>query len=254
MILPSLSQHNINPYEPQAFIFIAFKTTLIDLLGKESTTVYLNDVLEKLNRYLTSESREVNLWNLTLAHYTSEKQAAKVIAALFQDTSAAKLHLTYLERSERQTSEVYKTNKALLERTIDNINMVLDYNPDSFQELLYPEGIQKPLNRNLYHFYVPMYLGHALMDQGASSEMAYVAPMMMTLTYEFVTAAPDYRYIFSDPAKLDPKVHEWKIKDIYAGHQGAAMAVGKKNVKSLDFLKSGFATSVAKTVKAMLAQ
>lgn len=254
MIIPSSSKPQTHFYEPQAFIFIAFKTTLIDLLEKDSTTVYLQDILHKLNSYLTSESREMNLWELTLSHYPSPKVAAKVMAAMFQDTSPSKLHLAYLENSQQNTSEVYKTNHALLDRTINTINMVLDYNPESFQELLYPMGIQKPLNRNIYHFYVPMYLGHALLEKGASMEMAYTAPMLMTLTYEFVTAASDFRYIFSDPLKLDPKGHEWKIKDIFAGHLGAAMAVGKKNVKSLDFLKASFALSTAKTVKAMLAQ
>ena len=243
MIIPSLSDEN-HSIRPQAFIFIAFKTTLIELLEKKSTSLYLNDVLLKI--------RDENLWEVTLSHYPSPKMAAMVMAALFQDTSAAKLHLAYLQKSVKNPSETFIQNFELLEQTISTINQVLDSNPDYFQELLYPPGVKTNLNKNIYHFYVPLYLGHALLEAGATPEMSYIAPMLMTLTYEFVTASPDYRYIFSDPSKLDATKFSWKIKDISAGHQGAAMAVGKKNIKSLEFLKKSFSESTAKTVKALL--
>lgn len=244
MLFPSMKKNETSALQPQSFMFIAFKTTLIELLEKPSTAHYLNDVLLKI--------RDENLWEVTLAHYPSPKTAAKVMAALFQDTSHAKLHLAYLDKSVKKPSAIFLSNRELLEQTIDTINMVLDSNPEYYQELLYPPGVKTDLNKNIYHFYVPLYLAHALKEQGSTPEMSYIAPLMMTLTYEFVTASDDYRYLFSDPSKLDPTKHAWKIKDISAGHQGAAMAVGKKNVKSLEFLRKGFAESTLKTV-AMLA-
>jgi hypothetical protein len=245
MLFPSLSKPEATALAPQAFIFIAFKTTLIELLEKKSTTLYLNDVLLKI--------RDENLWEVTLQHYKTPKIAAQVMAAMFQDTSHTKLHLAYLQKSVKNPSERFVSNFELLDQTIDTINQVLDSNPEYFQALLYPPGVKTDLNKNIYHFYVPLYLGHALLEAGATQEMSYIAPMLMTLTYEFVTASPDYRYLFSDPTKLDAKQFSWKIKDISAGHQGAAMAVGKKNVKNLEFLKKSFSTSTVKTVKAMLA-
>lgn len=245
MLFPTDSKPDTSALQPQAFIFIAFKTTLIELLEKKSTTLYLNDVLLKI--------RDENLWELTLGHYPTPKIAAKVMAAMFQDTSHTKLHLAYLQKSHKKPSETFIQNFELLDQTIDTINQVLDSNPDYYQDLLYPPGVKTDLNKNIYHFYVPFYLAHALKDQGATAEMSYVAPMLMTLTYEFVTAADDYRYIFSDPSKLDPTKHAWKIKDISAGHQGAAMAVGKKNIRNLDFLRKSFADSTFKTVRSLLA-
>jgi hypothetical protein len=245
MIFPSIAKPETSALAPQAFIFIAFKTTLIELLEKQTTTLYLNDVLLKI--------RDENLWELTLQHYPSPKMAAMVMAAMFQDTSQAKLHLAYLKKSVKKPGQVFVQNFELLDLTIDTINQVLDSNPEYFQELLYPPGVSTDMNKNIYHFYVPFYLAHALKQQGSSPEMSYIAPMLMTLTYEFVTASEDYRYIFSDPSKLDPTKHAWKIKDISAGHQGAAMAVGKKKVQNLEFLRQSFSTSSSKTVKVLLA-
>lgn len=245
MLFPSLSKPESQGLAPQAFIFIAFKTTSIELLEKKSTTLYLNDVLLKI--------RDENLWELTLKHYSTPKMAAKVMAALFQDTSHTKLHLAYLQKSVKKPSENFIQNFELLDQTINTINQVLDSNPEYFQELLYPPGVKTNLNKNIYHFYVPFYLAHALKENGSSLEMSYIAPMLMTLTYEFVTASDDYRYLFSDPAKLDSTKFSWKIKDISAGHQGAAMAVGKKNVRSLEFLNKSFSASTLKTVRSILA-
>lgn len=245
MLFPSPSETEAQGLAPQAFIFMAFKTTLIELLEKNSTTLYLNDVLLKI--------RDENLWEVTLKHYPIHKMAAMVMAALFQDTSHTKLHLAYLKRSVKKPGGAFVQNFELLDQTIDTINHVLDSNPEYFQELLYPRGVKTDLNKNIYHFYVPFYLAHALKENGSSLEMSYIAPMLMTLTYEFVTASPDYRYLLSDPAKLDATKFAWKIKDISAGHQGAAVAVGKKNVRSLDFLSKSFSESTSKTVRKILA-
>ena len=244
VIVPSLEKSESLALDPQAFIFIAFKTTLIDLLKKESTTNYLNDVLLK--------GRDENLWLMTLEHYPNPKEAAQVLAALFQDTSAAKLHIHYLQKTVKKPNPKFLENIDILDHAIDLINQMLDTNPEHFKPLLFPPGTRTDLNRNIYHFYVPLYLGHALKESGVSSEMSYVAPMMMTLTYEFVTASGDYRYIFSDPKTLDLTKHAWKIKDIYAGHQGASMAVGRKNVKTLETLRKGFQKSTFSTVKLLL--
>ena len=244
MIFPSLEKAESLAIDPQSFIFIAFKTTLIDLLKKESTTKYLNDVLLK--------GRDENLWLMTLEHYPNPKIAAQVLAALFQDTSSAKLHIHYLQKTIKKPGAKFLENIDVLEHAIDLINQMLDTNPDHFKPLLFPPGTRTDLNRNIYHFYVPLFLGRALKDSGVNSEMSYIAPMLMTLTYEFVTASGDYRYIFSDPKTLDVTKHAWKIKDIYAGHQGASMAVGRKNVKTLETLRKGFQKSTLSTVKLLL--
>ena len=250
VIFPSSNVEAAKYMGPGEFVFIAFKKNLINLLESTQTTSFLNDLNTKLNDYLIGKESNVNLWEIALQHFRSPKVAAKVIAAFLQDTSPAKLHLAYLEKTQAGGSETFSINKELLNRTIDTINLVVDYSPENYFDLFYPKGIKKNLNRNLYHFFVPMYLSMALKESGETTEMAFAAPFMMTLTYEFITAADDYRYLFQDPATI---TSDWKIKDIFGGFQGAAMGVQKKNIQEFDFYKTNFAQSTVKAVKAMIA-
>ena len=249
IIFPSSNVPAAKYVGPGEFLFIAFKKNLTTLLSSPTTTEFLNDVQQKLYRYLLGQEQDFNLWELALQHYKTMPAAAKVIAALFQDTSPAKLHLAYLDKTQTNGGANFLINKELLNRTIDTINTVVDYTPASFNQLFYPHEISKDLNRNLYHFYVPLYLSMALNESGVKKQMAFAASLFMTLTYEFITSADDYRYLFTDPKTIDS---EWKIRDIFGGLQGSAMGVNKKVVNEFRFYKEHFAESTAVTVKKML--
>lgn len=237
-----------------SYIFVAFKNEYIQLLSSEVTTRYLNDLQNEMNDYLLGLNPNFNLWELTLAHYKETELSSKVVAILFQDTSIAKLHILYLEKARIKGNASFNTNKDLLAKTIDTMNLMFDYTKvrRDFQPLFYPRSLRGTLNRAIYHFYVPMYLSMRLKTLGVPNDMAYTASLLLNLTYEFVTTTSDYRYLLVDPEKLDHREHEWKIKDIYAGYLGAAMGVERVTSKELQFFNDSFDISTKETVKAML--
>lgn len=236
----------------KSFVFAAFKTELIKSLSSEATTTFLNSFNNSMNDYLVGNLDQFNLWDLALEHFQTKEMAAQFLASLFQDTSLARLHLVYLEKAQIKGNAHFNKNKQLLNRTIETMNLVFDYSKSGYLKLFYPTQTQGPLNRNIYHFYVPLNLSYKLQELRVSNRMSFTAPMLMTLTYEFVTTESDYRYLLDDPKTLDPLKHDWKIKDIFAGYQGAAMGSSKKTLRTLRFLKDHFALSTNETVKSLL--
>jgi hypothetical protein len=236
-------------YTPREFLFIAFKKNLIQTLSDENTTIYLNDLQSKLNGYLLGMEKEFNLWDFSLNYFQSPLETSKAISALFQDTSSTKLHLAYLEKLQVRGKLNFNLNKELLNRTIDVINIVSDYSDSRYHELFYPKSVKSGMNKSLYHFYVPLHLAMKLKHEGFSKHVASAAPFMMTLTYEFITAANDYRYLFRNPQTIP---NEWKARDIFGGLQGSMMGSGKKNLKDFEFLKTGLTSSTTETVRAIL--
>ena len=244
-----LDPHLMFP-DTNSFLFIAFKKNLIDVLSKENTEVYLNNLQNEMNRFLVGENQKFNLWDFTLKHYKLPELAAQMIATLFQDTTHAKLHLVYLDKADIRGGPVFIRNKELLSLTIDTMNSLFDYS--STNAHFFPRTINANLNRGLYHFYVPLHLSLQLKAKGTKKLMAFTAPFLMTLTYEFITTTPDYRYVLRDPATLDPRKHEWKIRDIFAGYLGASMGTDKKITKEFKFLTESFGASTKTTVNALL--
>jgi hypothetical protein len=173
------------------------------------------------------------------------------IATLFQDTTNARLHLAYLERTGTRTGLQFDKNFELLHQTITNLNTLMDLQDQKYIELFYPKNTADPINRNFYHFYVPLYLRHALFDLGVSARMSSIAPFMMTITYEFLTASDDYRFAFADPEILGSE-DIWKIKDIFAGYQGAYLGKSKAPLKTFKFIQESFRSSTAKTIESLI--
>lgn len=216
MIAPS------DAWTPSSFVFVAFKREFTTLLSSGRTTQYMKALNEQLYKYLTGEKATMSIWDFTVQYYGNTHTAAQVLATLFQDTSKMKLHLAYLTRAGVQGSIVFQENKELLDRVIDTINLILDASEDHYRELFYPAEIEANLNRNIYHFYVPLYLASALRKSGISEKFSFIAPLFLTLSYEFVTSASDYRYLFSSPESIQ-SLH--KIKDIFGGYSGANFAL-----------------------------
>lgn len=242
--------------EPHAFIIIAFKRNLIQLLSEAKTTVYLNDVQNELTKFLTEDrTYPANLWEITLRHFPTEEAAARALAALFQDISPVKMHLLYLEKSRMQGNANFLENKELLGRVIDTVQLIMDYSGDNYQRLLYPKEVSAQLNKAIYHFYVPLYLSLALKSSGITSRYAFTAPLMMTLSYEFISSSEDYTYIYQDPASLDSAKPEdrYKLNDIFAGYYGVSFGVKSLSLmKSFSQLSSSFKQSTASGVKLLL--
>ena len=236
-------------YTPREFLFVAFKKNLIEALSDEGTTIYLNDLQSKLNGYLLGMEKEFNLWDFSLTYFEGPLDTSKAISALFQDTSATKLHLAYLEKLQVRGGANFNLNKELLNRTIDVINLVSDYADTRYHALFYPSHVKSGMNKSLYHFYVPLYLAMKLKDEGFSKQVASASPFMMTLTYEFITAANDYRYLFRNPETV---ANEWKARDIFGGFQGSMMGSGKKNLKDFAIFRASFATSTTEAVRSII--
>lgn len=238
---------------PDAFVFVAFKQTLISTLSDPRTTLYLNEIKQGLNDFLSGANLNFNIWDNTLAFYGSPLLAARTIAALFQDTSTIKLHLAYLEKTGTRGKLAFDENRGRLSEIIDTINLILDYSENNYRDLFYPAPLRDQLYRNIYHFYVPLYLAMALAADKTPYQFALAAPMMMTLTYEFVTLAEDYRYLWKDPARLDV-IHDIdSLKDIFAGFSGGAFGIGR-NVAPGHFvlMKESFNRSTEEGVNFLL--
>jgi hypothetical protein len=217
-------------WTPSSFVFVAFKTNLIQLLSEARTAAYLRDLNEQLYQYLAGGLTRPNVWNITLKHYKTDYATAMALATLFQDTSPMKLHLVYLAKTGTRGNGSFHSNMELLDRVIGTINLILDISEDNYRSLFYPEEIQKDLNRNIYHFYVPLFLAKNLKLRGYSEYQSRTAALMLTLTYEFITSAPDYRYLYQDPPYIE-SLH--KVKDIFGGYCGANIGV-----RGMNFYKS----------------
>jgi hypothetical protein len=239
-----------NAWGPSSFVFVAFKNNLITLLNSPKTSVYLRSLNENLYKYLTNEIKELNVWDFTKEHYKDDFTTSLVIAALFQDTSIMKLHLAYLEYSQTAGTSSFSKNKEYLGRVIDTINLILDSSEEHYRELFYPQAIQKDLNRNIYHFYVPLFLAKSLERDGFSKDEASSAALMLTLTYEFITSSQDYRYLYSDPKTI---TLTGKLKDIFGGYCGSNIGVrGMDFNKSFEVLRASFERSTEGAVELLL--
>lgn len=237
-------------WTPSSFVFVAFKQNLIALLSQPKTATYLNDLNQQLYKYLTGEKATLNVWDVTKSYYSSDYTTSMVIATLFQDTSAMKLHLAYLERAGTPGNVSFQSNKELLSRVIDTVNLILDASEDSYRELFYPQEIQKDLNKNIYHFYVPLYLAKELERSGTQKEDAYLASLMLNLAYEFVTQSKDYRYLFTDPDVING---EHTIKDIYGGYCGSNIGVrGMNFTKNFESVRATFERSLPDAVEMLI--
>ncbi len=242
---------------PNSFVFVAFKKDFLSLLSDQKTENYLKLISSELSRFLAGTQKTLpNLWEMSLRFYGSEFEAARSLAVLFQDVSPVKLHLAYLEISgARGNSAYFDPNRYRLDQTIDQMNAVLDNNRDNFQTFFYPRRVQTKLQRTIYHFYVPTYLAHALKKKGVPARFALIAPLMMTLTYEFVTAAQDDRYLLEDPRQLalGSSADQYKILDIFGGFLGASFGSGRLNPSfSLEEVKKAFDVSTASGVQLLL--
>jgi hypothetical protein len=237
-------------WTPRNFVFVAFKKNLISLLSSPKTQAYLVDLNRELYRFLLDERKDLSIWDFTMSHFRSEYQTSLVLAALFQDTSLMKLHLAYLERARISGPQSFENNKELLSRVIDTINLILDTSEDNYRKIFYPKEIQDNLNRNIYHFYVPLFLAQALKKAGVPALRARNATLMLTLSYEFVTSAPDYRYLYEDPMRITSL---GKVKDIFGGYVGASLGVNRSQyLSNFEVIRASFERSTEDAVRLLL--
>jgi hypothetical protein len=252
MIFPESASMNAAHKEleaPMNFLFIAFKSDLFELLQTPSTSDYLDRLLGAFNEYLLGKNNQLNLWQVTLDNYGSSVKAARVIAALFQDTTSKKLHIAYLDKTYPNMSQSMRENRDRLDRLIDTMIQASGAAGDKHHELFYPKDAAKGMNPGLYHYYVPLRLAYGLKSLGTNSSMSFIAPFFMTLSYEAITSAEDYRYVFKDPATIN---NAWKIKDLFSCIQGSAKGSGEKNQNSLHKISDLFQASTLNAVKAII--
>lgn len=243
-------------WAPSAFVFVAFKKDFINLLSQEVTARYLSELNQELYRVLTGEKQTFSIYDFTKKFYKTDLATARAIATLFQDTSKMKLHLGYLYVSRAQGTELFAENQQQLSRVIDTINQVLNVDEDSFRTLFYPKEIVPFVNRNIYHFYVPLYLSKLLNEtQSINKRFSFTAAFMLTLTYEFITASGSYSNLYSDPKILDQDVaaDAYKMRDIFGGFSGANYGVNGSNFfKDFMLFQDMFGRSTQDAVEFML--
>ena len=243
-------------WAPSAFVFVAFKKDFINILSQPVTAKYLSELNQELYRVLTGEKQTFSIYDFTKQFYKTDLATARAIAALFQDTSKMKLHLGYLYVSKAKGTELFAENQQQLSRVIDTINQVLNVNEDSFRTLFYPKEILPYVNRNIYHFYVPLYLSKALNEtQSINKRFSFTSAFMLTLTYEFITASSNYSNLYSDPRTLDQDnaSEAYKMRDIFGGFSGANYGVNGGNFfKDFALFQDMFGRSTKDAVEFML--
>jgi len=246
-------EHFVEPdYAPQSFIFVAFKKELGSNLKNPDTKKYLRYVRDAINSYLIDDKKVFNLWDVSLKFHRTPEKAAAAIATLFQDTSDARLHLKYFERTGDLTNQSFKQNLDELIWTMESLKNLMRHRPQEMMQTLYPRDVKGNLNGNIYHFYVPLHLNYLLKEAKISSAMSYNAALIMTLTYEFITTASDYRYLFDDPKTLAEPTYSWKLKDIYAGYLGVNFASKTRPKVKQDIFIEGFGNATYDTVHRIL--
>jgi hypothetical protein len=251
-IVQSQGTPNSNSWKPEAFVFIAFKKNFLELMKSPKTGKYLQKLNEELSAVIFNPTHKFSIWDFTIKFYGSEELATTVIASLFQDTSMLMLHVQYLDYIKYPGNNTYQANRTDLIQVIQLINQILDTSEDNFGHLFYPKQFQNKLNRSIYHFFVPLYLAQTLKSHGFSTLMSKTTPFMLTLTYEFITASEGYDYLFNDPAYLDSRKHDWKLKDIYGGYCGSHFAMKEKSFKNFSDMSSRFDQSTVNSVKFLL--
>lgn len=209
---------------PKSFVFTVFKKDLIQSLSEHRTTLFLKDIETSINLYL-SERREFNLWTLSLQHYQSPLEASRALATLFQDTSPRKLHLGFLEHSRARGRMNFQSNKVQLARVIDLINQLYDFDSEA-SHVLYPPFVKEDLNRNIYHYYVPFFIAQKLRYRELPQRQTFLGPLMMTLSYEFITTTRNLDFVFTDPQTI---TNFGTQKDIMAGYLGAFFGSFRQN-------------------------
>jgi hypothetical protein len=245
-------------WRPDSFVFIAFKTQLINQLNTAGTTVYLNNVMMKLSAWRADPVKnKFNLWDETVRFFGTTRAAATVIASLLQDTSISQSHLEYLAQEKITGNQHFKTNVNLL-NTLTNVNLlntlitflqdIMSIDPTGFNRVMFPSVYAGQFNNNPYHLYVPMHLSSRLSQSGMLTRFAVIAPSILSMTYEFISTKEDLTYLYSDPTRISS---EYKIKDIRSGHTGARLGVGLKSGHTLAALKSLFSRSTREAVKAI---
>jgi len=233
MIIPE----NKSMWRPSAFVFTAFKSDFVTILGSPQTSAFLRKANEELSQHLAYGDSDANLWELALSNYGDKYKAAQIMATLFQDTSNQRLHIGYLYLSKSiKKTQTFLRNKELLERLLTTIGMILDHREDEYQKIFYPRELKEELNRNIYHFYVPLYLSMKLKKMRVNNKFAVMAPFMMTLSYEFITYGRGADNLYSDPLVIR---REGTVKDIFGGYCGANYGVfGNRFHRNYNDLKS----------------
>ena len=80
--------------------------------------------------------------------------------------------------------------------------------------------------------------------------MAFSAALMLTLSYEFITASNDYRYLYQDPETV---TLTGKLRDIFGGYCGSNIGVRGMNFNtSFQVIKESFARSTSDAVELLL--
>lgn len=237
-------------WTPDSFVFVAFKSHLIRLLSDKDTTSYLAKLNESLFQHIYGGAEDFNLWTFTKSYYSTDYMASVVLATLFQDTSNMTLHLAYLEKSGIKGNSFYEKNKELLGQVINSINLFLDSSDDNYKTVFYPQGVHQELNKNIYHFYVPLFLSLELQKWGVNKKHAFIAPLMLTLSYEFITSSSDYRFLLTDPENITSVP---KVRDIFGGYSGVSFGIkGKNYYKDFSFIRNIFSRSSVSGVQLLL--
>jgi hypothetical protein len=234
------------------FLFVAFKTELINFLRNKELTSYLEQFNDQLDQTIATKKAVFNLWDFTNKFTGSTKLSTKLIAILLQDTSVSQTHIGYMEHFHLNEGVLFKKNLQLLSQAIGSINYIKDNVGDFYNQMLLPKSIDKSLKNSIYHYYVPRLLAQKLKSQNYSSTAALQAATLFNFTYEIASLNDSHKYLFNDPVSI-PKSQSWTIRDIHLGYLGALDGSGSIRSKvSLKTSESHFTKSIATALTTLI--
>jgi hypothetical protein len=242
-----------NKNNPPSFLFIAFKSELTDFISKENSFLLLESLNEELFKTAVNPKKGKNLW-MVMLDLTNQQvdKASSLMGILFQDTTRAQVHLAFLKREQVPRTPTFTKNLEKLAQVLDHVANITQTHPENFHDLFFPKNKALGVNNSIYHFYVPFYLTQKILSKGYSPTIARLAPLILTLSYEFFSMEGSSPYIFNDPDSLDSKIYAWKLMDIYAGYSGGLYGINKNNKMTLQDLMDLFEVSSSSAIQEMI--
>jgi hypothetical protein len=204
---------------------VVFRSDLLEILNQQTTYLFLDKARNAFtSSYIQGEN--FNLWELAVDTYSDKKEALRVIASLFQDTSPALVHLDWIQiqidESKMEPSRLFLANFELLVEVhliLKDWGNYVARKPDSIK--LFPESYENldtVENNQLYHYFVPALMAQKLRDKGNIKEVSFLVPFLLNYLYEILKGKKLLKKAFVEPQNIEGQK---TLSDIYMGFAGS---------------------------------
>ena len=229
--------------EPKYGMPIIFTKRLVSLSKNPKTNALLIELNQKMESALKSKSR-FSVWEFVLSKFSGNKiKSLEFMSAIFQDNTSDRVYPEFAGLS-------------ILDQTFEHIGLESLQKTGSLENLflrVYPKMDSSDLNQNFYHFYSSAFLSAKLKSVGYEPKLASFVSFLFSAMYEF-SEVPSQNWPLSDPEKMDPKKHAWKIKDLYQSYLGSQFGADQINALGFEKFKNEMAKNPQLFMKSLYTQ